>query len=673
MKKTRAFGLASLVAAGSAFIACTPGSLIAAAGLIQPATPVAPAVTPAAPAPADAAATTPAKDVPIFVRAVQGKVQVREKPGTPLKKVDVGMVLSQGAELYTATKSAVQIQIGAGQIFTVDFNTRVILREVVNASGTEKTSIDMPYGRITFDVTSTQVANDVTITAPDATLAVKGTSGGLQSRPGFGTTAFGGVLNKGLFDVQYDSRVVASITGSETSSAKDPSPASFERQNQFVDTAADSSRETSETQALQTQGISSPIINTTPAPRVVNADNDIVKPDGTLFGDTFLDLGSNGSQVLNRDLFGNQRRVRTFVSGVQGLVQGATVIVGLDGQRTLLIVDNVFSANGNTPTLRALSLDNPSATSYTTVGSVPPVAGGFGGFTSYTFFGLGAIENRLFAGGVDSNFNSGIYELNVGDLGNIHSIGNFTTSLITGIDAQLQPAMATAPNRGTVFVIGTPNGNGGGGPPPVNPWVLYEVNPISGTIVNTRSTDAAGGNDFASQPSTQATPGLTFNDVQVISGMAYVNGILVMSGLTSGGRTVTVYYNPDAANTASDPTVRVIDGSAGAFASGALATESPLISLSANSGGQNLQLAQIVASAGRPLQNLNRAAASRDLSVKSEKDTFSATHRVRLDRSGDVKGGVLRPGSLKGEELAARSDTFSPTAGARQRVLGAGR
>ena len=663
MKTTRSFGLASLVAAGAALMACNPGSLAAAAGLVQPVSNVMPVI---APAPADIATPEPSKDVPIFVRAVQGKVQVREKPGSPLKKVGVGMVLAQGAELYTATKSAVQIQVGAGQIFTVDFNTRVILREIVNKAGTEKTSIDMPYGRITFDVTSTQVANDVTITAPDATLAVKGTSGGLQSRPGFGTIAFGGVLNKGLFDIKYESRIVASITGSESSSASSPAPASFERKSQFVDSAAGSSRETSETEALQSQGISSPIINTTPAPRLVNADNDNVKPDGTLFGDTFLDLGTNGGQVLGRDLFFNSRRVRTSVSGVQGLVQGATVIVGLQGQRTLLIVDNVVSANGNTPTLRALNLDNPSSSSYTTVGSLPPTAGGFGGFTSYTFFGLGSIDNRLFAGGVDNSFTSGIYELNVGDLNNIHAIGNFTTNLVAGIDAQLQPAMATAPGRGTVFVIGTPNGSGSSGTPSVNSWVLYEVNPISGSVVNTRSTDSPG-NDFSSQPSTQATAGLTFNSVQVISGMAYVNGILVMSGLTSGGQAVTVYYNPDATNSATDPTVRVIDGSAGAFAAGALATESPLTSNDAT-GGQKLQLVQIAASAGRPLLNVNRAPESRALSIVSEKETFPTLQRVRLDRTGDVKGGTL-----KGEKAAKVDDSFSPTVGERQRVLGAGR
>jgi hypothetical protein len=632
MKTSRAFGLATLVAAGSAFVAFNPGSLALAAGLAQPVEPIAPAPAPVA-TPSDPAAPA-AMAVPCFVRAVQGKVQVRDKPGAPLRKVEVGMVLGEGAELFTLAKSAVQIQIGAGQIFTVDFNTRVILREVINKSGTEKTSIDMPYGRITFDVTSTQVANDVTITAPDATLAVKGTSGGLQSRPGFGPLAFGGVLNKGLFDVKYDNRIVASITGSESSSGDSPDPASFERTSQFVDSAAGSSRETSEVEAIQTQGFSSPIINTTPAPRTVNADNDIIKPDGTLFGETFLDLGTNGSTLVGRDLFFNTRRVRTPISGVQGVVQGATILVNTSGQRTLLIVDNVASGNGNTPTFRTLNLDNPNAFSYTTIGSVPPVAGGFGGFTTFTFFGLGAIENRLFAGGVDSNFSHGIFELDLGNLNNLSPVGSVGVNLVTGLDAQLQPAMAAAPGRGTVFVIGTPNNTGGGGPSTPN-WVLYEVNPISGSVVNTRSTNGANGDDFANQPTTTGSTNLSFNDVQVISGMAYVNGTLVMSGFTNTGRAVTIYYNPDATNAAGDPTVRVIDGSVTGFGSTTLATSTQLLS---NNAGRNStpEFAQIAALATRSLAQA-QVESSDVLDIKPEKQPLGASNSRAL-RKGEFKG-----------------------------------
>lgn len=545
----------------------------------QPA-PAAPESTPSTTAPEGTVVQT--KEVPIFVRAVQGTVFFKEQEGAPLKKCDVGTVLPAGAIIMTGTKGMVQIQVGAGQIFTVDFKSQVKLREVININGTEKTSIDMPFGRIAFDVTSTQVANDVKITAPDATLAVKGTSGSLESRAGFEPKATGGMLNKGRFDVIYDNKIAAVITGSEKSTGNKPSPADLERGKHQVDTGPDRARDDQEQQALQDQGVSSPVNNNTPSSRLVASDSGIFKPTGTLFGETYGDLGESGTSLVERDVFGNVRPAIASITGVQGVIQGGTVVIDpQSGERVLVVIDNVFGPNGNTPTFRSLNLTQ-NQTSYHTLGSIAPTPN-FGGFDSYTLYGIGMIEGRLFSQGVGPQFEQGqIFEITAGSYGQGGTPGTASISQIMSVNAQLQPALAAAPSRGSLFVIGTPNNFGGAGPS--GQWVLYELNPVTQQIVTTHSSTGPRGDEFANQTGTVATPGFSFAIVQQITGMSYANGVLVLSGRTIYNQPVTIYYNPDATNSPSDPTVRIVDGYSTAF-SGTLVQLNDLVNSTLNDKG----------------------------------------------------------------------------------------
>ncbi|CAN5867948.1 hypothetical protein BH11PLA1_BH11PLA1_10640 [soil metagenome] len=516
--------------------------------------------------------------VPVFVRAVQGKVRYMEKGGTIAKLVEVGTVLPEGCTILTGLKSAVQVQVGAGQIFTIDAATQVTLKEVVNKGGAEKTALDMPYGRVTFDVTSTKIANDVTITAPDATLAVKGTSGGISSRPGFETQAFGGAVNKGRFDVTYNTRLTSIITGSEKATSRSPSPALLAREKQFVDTGASKSRDSSESKAVSEQGAASPVTVNSPTQRLIGADDAIRKPDGTLFGDTFFDLSNNGGSLFQRDGYFNYRREQVTLSGVQGAVQGATVVTSGNGHQVLLVIDNVFGPNGNTPFFRSLDL-TAGQTSYNTLGSIAPFAD-FGGFTSYTLFGLASIQNHLFTAGNTSSSDLGhIFEVGFGGFGLLgDGKGGAKIENVMDLDIHLQPAMASAPSRGTLFVIGQNPGNGGGKGGPINGnWVLYEINPLTATIVNTFTSDGKGGNDFANQPTTSGPPGYMFSQIQQVTGMIYINGLLILSGRTADNRPITIYYNPDAANTPQQPAVVYIDGTVYPYITGTLANVTPVV------------------------------------------------------------------------------------------------
>jgi len=161
------------------------------AGMVSPAVlgqqvPAA-ASEPAKPAAVAAAAgtTAPVAPTPIVVRAVKGKVLYRNTPDAERKQAAQGDVLTEGTEISTTVNSAIELQVGVGQVFTIDRLTRIIIREAIASQGKETTKVAVPYGRVKFDVSSATVANDVQIQSPDATLAVKGTSGGMEVSPGF--------------------------------------------------------------------------------------------------------------------------------------------------------------------------------------------------------------------------------------------------------------------------------------------------------------------------------------------------------------------------------------------------------------------------------------------------------------------------------------------------------
>src|SRR5262249_33817179 len=158
--------------------------------------------------PAAAPAPAPQQPAPMAantaqVIAVVGSVQWRAAAEAAWQKAEVGTVIPQGGAVRTGLRSAVQAKIGAGQIITIDRLGIVTLDQLVNDSGTDRTRIGVENGRVLFNVTGTQFANDVQIKAPDATLAVRGTFGGIEVAAGFPTLAYGLRTNDGKFTVEF--------------------------------------------------------------------------------------------------------------------------------------------------------------------------------------------------------------------------------------------------------------------------------------------------------------------------------------------------------------------------------------------------------------------------------------------------------------------------------------
>jgi hypothetical protein len=179
------------------------------------------------------------------VLAVAGRVGVREGTG-PTRALKVGDILGAGSEVVTAANSSVRLRVDQSQVFTIEQVGKVMISEAVRSRGGNKTTLAVPYGRVQFEVTSTAISNDVKIAAPDATLAVKGTTGAIEVVSGQPTRAFGGELNRGSFMVDYQRGLRAAITRREATDAKRPDPATNARAEAYVETSDGRAREADE-------------------------------------------------------------------------------------------------------------------------------------------------------------------------------------------------------------------------------------------------------------------------------------------------------------------------------------------------------------------------------------------------------------------------------------------
>jgi hypothetical protein len=106
---------------------------------------------------------------------VKGIVQFRANADAKWEKTTEGTELSEGAELRTGPRSAVQFSIGDDQLVTLDrLGTIQILRASFE-SGKVFTDLGMKYGRTRYDIESAAREHDAKVRSPSSVLAVRGT------------------------------------------------------------------------------------------------------------------------------------------------------------------------------------------------------------------------------------------------------------------------------------------------------------------------------------------------------------------------------------------------------------------------------------------------------------------------------------------------------------------
>lgn len=536
-----------------------------------------------APQPADPSALQPAKKLadmgpwdlsshprgegvtktPVLLLEPRGKVQVRRTPTSDWQLVTGDMVVEEGAEVRTGLGSSVVISIGSTQRIIVDKLTTVSVRAAINDNGVERSRIELPLGRVQVDVNSTRVANDVQIAAPDMTLAVRGTTFIMEVTPGFETRTVGAATNTGAIQITSLTGATALLTGQQQATSGNTDPASNAVQFATVESTKSSARETDERQAAERATGSTGTVGQTLGISQSGQDafraNAFVKMPPAAIS-RFLAVAPRDGVVIQSDLLGNRNVLFsgfsdligpgfTGAAKVDSPVSGSTLYISRSG----LIPDGAGNSVARNA-LYTLQLDDPTAT--------PQLRTDFGSDGArHVLTGLGSIGVRLFASGFEVG-NDGldhVYEL-FPDADAMQRVMTLPGFQIGGAGGSVE--------RASLFLGGHLALADGS-----NQFAVLEVDPRANYLIS-----AYGGTDADLTPGkgTYVSPGVDASTIGNISGLAFVDGIIVMSAtavVAGESRSVILQYDPAATNENGDPRLRSVELTDGATYIDALASE----------------------------------------------------------------------------------------------------
>ena len=131
----------------------------------------------------------PQGPIKVTIAKVQGIVQYRTGPDQKWQKAAEGVELSEGSELRTGPRSAVQFKIGDDQTVTLDRLGTIRILRAEFESGKVFTDLGMKYGRTRYDIESAAREHDAKVRSPSSVLAVRGTKFIAQDEAPFAPTA----------------------------------------------------------------------------------------------------------------------------------------------------------------------------------------------------------------------------------------------------------------------------------------------------------------------------------------------------------------------------------------------------------------------------------------------------------------------------------------------------
>ncbi len=482
--------------------------------------------------------------LPIIAFTVKGRAAYRPEPGMKWQVLKQGDMLAEGGQIQVSPNSMAQIQIGRGQILTIDRNTIVTLRVASNVDGVETSRVDMPAGRIAFDVTSTAVKNDLQVKAPDATLAVTGTGGTMEANAGFDTFSQN---DHGTFKVLFDNLALASLVEGDSTQKGKPDPAALGLSNLYQEINDVRAYDGDEQLFVQDHiAFGNNLGSTFDLPTEFNQ----------LVGPTYLKFSETGRQLSQVDLFDSEGGQRNSLNGFVDTAVAGTPYFDADAGRVVFLgLENIPNEEEtNTPIIRVL---NPgvSGRNFSVFNEFPPT--GVFARVSWEFRGVGALGTEVFVSGRDSQTDV------PGQIFQVSRQPNSFPQEKMVLNLDLQNGLATDNQSGTAFVIGSLPGNefGFAGQ---SQAVLLQIDPRNNYIVSGYSTDNG---DFSPSPSSRGGAVGQLANVSQVTGLAYAGDTLVLTAKTKDGRNLVIQYNPAATNGAGDPLIRrVTQSESAAFA-----------------------------------------------------------------------------------------------------------
>ncbi|MGF1452139.1 MAG: hypothetical protein ACFB21_08725 [Opitutales bacterium] len=156
------------------------------------------------------------------ILTLRGLVQVRASEADQWQMARVGQQFGLGAEFRTGPRSAVQFSVGDTQVVSLD---RLGVVKVVDALRSDErisTDLGLNYGRAELEVQAGGLEHESQIRSPGATLAVRGSRGGLSDNIGYPAVGF--VRDKESFFKAHGDAAFVRLEEEDVMDEQDQSP-----------------------------------------------------------------------------------------------------------------------------------------------------------------------------------------------------------------------------------------------------------------------------------------------------------------------------------------------------------------------------------------------------------------------------------------------------------------
>lgn len=494
---------------------------------------------------------------------VQGKVEFKASKDAQWEKAEVGKKILPGGAIRTGLKSAIQIRIADTQLITIDRLAEISLEQAVREAGTNKTEMRLNYGRVKFDVNSTKFANNVVIKSDDATLAVKGTQGGMEVTGGHPTLSFGAPENRGRIVVDYGRKGTTEIADSSRSNSDVTDPAEYGDDETFVDGSDSQGRDAGEDSATDRApgggGLGSgflfdpfdgfePVQDAGPGSWLAVADiesgliyrRDLITGRFRVLADSPIEFQTGGMAI--REAEGGKKGA----SGLQlFLLEGGNLGTGDEDSEAF---NELYVANIGSGSARGEPAEFTLLAKFTDAEEGDTEIGGD------VLAGLGIVDGELYSTNITSGFESSLDTIVRLDVENqtYTDVMNFGQ----GFAAR---NLTAATDRGSLLVVGNLIDAGASGP--LSRLTVLEFDPRNNYIANSFS-GAAG--DFNLRQGTiidnRVSSDLFDSDSIDVQGVTFANGQLILAVEGSNGEKGTrtnaiIRINPDAAGSGRNPYV----------------------------------------------------------------------------------------------------------------------
>lgn len=121
-----------------------------------------------------AGAEEPARPLSVSIVKTEGTVDVKAAEGVDWRTAEVGEVLAEGAELFTGSRSMVELAFEDSSVAVVRSLSHVRIDQALRSTAAAEVQLDINIGEVGVETKETDLKTDFKVRTPDFTVSIRG-------------------------------------------------------------------------------------------------------------------------------------------------------------------------------------------------------------------------------------------------------------------------------------------------------------------------------------------------------------------------------------------------------------------------------------------------------------------------------------------------------------------